>query len=156
MHSLFLLARALLHDLAASDETLQAVLLSLLPPDLLSAVSAAAATQATSPQPWLARLLLWFHHTFSVSTGRRRQQQQQGGVQQVSQQLLACAEARTGTDEQLAVLLVALLRAVGFLARTVWWVAGGVTTYALMCFAEKAAPQQAVRTLECPWAGLQS
>jgi len=40
--------------------------------------------------------------------------------QSVQQQLLGCVQRRRGDATQLAVLLVALLRAVGFLTRSVW------------------------------------
>lgn len=126
---------------------MQAVLLSLLPVELLDLASAAATSEDASASGWLPKLLRWFHSTFTqVNEQQLRQllqpQQQQHHQQpagssaaswqagalgllaqrsaSVQQQLLACARARCGCEQQLALLLTALLRGVGFVSRSVW------------------------------------
>lgn len=127
----------------------QALLSSLLPLELLETTSAAASSEDPLARNWLPKLLHWFHRTFALSSQpvqptAATTQQQQGQQQQrqgrqhssnarfledflglpgnvsVQEQLLACVEARRGSAVQLSVLLVALLRGVGFLTRSVW------------------------------------
>lgn len=138
-HCLCLLGNALLHDQAAADSELQGLLVSLLPLDLLETASAAATSEDPLARSWLPKLLHWFHNTFTATLQPLYQQQQQqaGGnssrrddaflqeflglsCASVQQQLLACVAARSGSSSQLSVLLVALLRGVGFLTRSVW------------------------------------
>lgn len=149
VHSLCLLGHALLHDQAAADSELQGLLISLLPFDFLETASAAASSEDPIAKTWLPKLLHWFHGTFTVRAQDLGQQQwqqwQQSGAAAgsssrsrssrrdafleeflglssvpVQQQLLGCVTARSGSSTQLSVLLVALLRAVGFLTRSVW------------------------------------
>lgn len=122
----------------------QALLASQLPFDLLETASAAAQSEDPLAKSWLPKLLHWFHRTFALTT----EPVQPGIVQTASgpsngtsssssrdwfvaeflgmsgapvhEQLLACVQARSGSSTQLSVLLVALLRAVGFLTRSVW------------------------------------
>jgi hypothetical protein len=143
-HGVCLLGHALLHDQAATDKELQALLVSLLPFELLETAAAAATSEDPIAKSWLPKLLHWFHGTFTVRPVGQQQQQQgwSGGTSSsssssvrtdafleaflglsgvsVQQQLLGCVAARGGSSTQLAVLLVALLRAVGFLTRSVW------------------------------------
>jgi hypothetical protein len=129
----------------------QALLLSLLPGELLDAASAAATSEDPNAAAWLPALLRWFHRTFAptaIPHIKQQQQQQQGagssssaaaaaagrgwqhevlqdlgmgpGCMSVQQQLLGCVADRRGSCEQLATLLVAVLRGVGFLTRSVW------------------------------------
>jgi hypothetical protein len=132
----------------------QALLVSLLPFDLLEIASAAASSEDPMARAWLPKLLHWFHNTFSLTAaptqpqhhhqqqhltgpsssngagGSSRRQARGWGVLEdlglgfaigsVQEQLLACVSARSGSSTQLATLLVALLRAVGFLTRSVW------------------------------------
>ena len=56
-HALCLLGRALLLDAAASDEALQAELLSLLPPQLAADAASAAAAEAPTADSWLPSLI---------------------------------------------------------------------------------------------------
>jgi hypothetical protein len=130
----------------------QALLVSLLPFDLLETASAAASSEDPLARTWLPKLLHWFHSTFNLTaqpTQPQQQQQQHAGPSSsrgagtssrrqargwdvledlglgfaggsVREQLLACVSARSGSSTQLATLLVALLRAVGLLTRSVW------------------------------------
>ncbi|KAF6256695.1 hypothetical protein COO60DRAFT_83366 [Scenedesmus sp. NREL 46B-D3] len=148
VHALCLLAHALLHDQAASSSELQALLLSMLPGELLDAASAAATSEDPSAAAWLPGLLRWFHRTFTPTAVPHLKQSQQvgnsrtaaaaaaagrgwqqevlqdlgmgAGFVSVQQQLLGCVADRRGSCEQLATLLVAALRGVGFLTRSVW------------------------------------
>ncbi|WIA31781.1 hypothetical protein OEZ86_002653 [Tetradesmus obliquus] len=147
VHALCLLAHALLHDQAASSNELQALLLSMLPAELLDAASAAATSEDPSAAAWLPGLLHWLHRSFTptavphikpdpqqagssrtaaAAAGRGWQHevlQDLGlgaGCASVQQQLLGCVADRRGSCEQLAALLVAALRGVGFLTRSVW------------------------------------
>lgn len=128
---------------------LQALLLSLLPADLIDATSAAATSEDPSAAAWLPSLLRWFHRTFTATAAPHIRAQQKPssaeaaacvtgsmgsgwqhelmqdlglglGFVPVQQQLLGCVVDRRGSCEQLAALLVALLRGVGFLTRSVW------------------------------------
>jgi hypothetical protein len=119
------------------------MLLSMLPAELLDVAAAAASSEDPTAQAWLPNLLVWFHRTFSLgrhvqphqqaaaaagaSSSRRHRQDWRDGMAglglsgaSVKQQLHACIEARSGSATQLATLLVALLRGVGFLTRSVW------------------------------------
>jgi hypothetical protein len=121
----------------------------MLPGGLLDAASAAATSEDPNAAAWLPALLRWFHRTFTATAVPHIQQQQQqqqlgsssstaaaagrgwqhevlqdlgmgAGAVSVEQQLLGCVGDRRGSCGQLATLLVATLRGVGFLTRSVW------------------------------------
>lgn len=126
----------------------QAMLCSMLPMDMLEAACAAASSEDPLARNWLPKLLHWFHQTFAFSTQAVTQQPAAGldgsssgsrpgctnatasnefladfmGISNVpvQLQLVSCVEARKGSSIQLSILLVALLRAVGFFVRSVW------------------------------------
>jgi hypothetical protein len=137
---------------AAAAAGMQALLLSMLPADLLDAASAAATSEDPNAAAWLPGLLRWFHRCFTPTAVPHIKQLQQGGSSSrpyskaaaaaggatswqhevlqdlnmgagfvpVQQQLLGCVADRRGSCEQLGTLLVATLRGVGFLTRSVW------------------------------------
>ncbi|KAF8070964.1 RAD4 [Scenedesmus sp. PABB004] len=136
VHTLCLLAHAQITDQASSSPELQALLLSIVPPELLDAAGAAASSEDPAPAAWLPDLLRWFHRAFATSehpvqaasAARRRGASWQEdlasdlglGFAPPGAQLAACVAARRGSAAQLAALLVALLRGAGFLTRSVW------------------------------------
>ncbi len=88
----------------------------------------ASTTGQAQDVSWLTPLLQWFHSTFAYEPPAELPTSnsvvdwpavQLGGVS-VTQQLEQCVDKRRGDADQLGALLVALLRALGLLTRTVW------------------------------------
>lgn len=135
---------------------LQALVISLVPANLLDAAAAAATSEDPSAANWLPDLMRWFHRTFTLTSsaylpsGMKEQQHQKAATTagsssaaaatagswhhelladlglhgscgvSVLHQLLCCASAKKGSSAQLVSLLVAALRGIGFLTRSVW------------------------------------
>ena len=126
-HLLCLLGRGLLYDAAADDATLQAVLLSLTPPDLASLLATPGGCAPSS----LTAALGWFRGCFTLAAASALQPPagdedeiaaavaRARGVEAVATQLLAAVERRCGSAEELVALFAALLRAHGARARSV-------------------------------------
>ncbi|KAL6778143.1 hypothetical protein ACKKBG_A17090 [Auxenochlorella protothecoides x Auxenochlorella symbiontica] len=132
-HALCLLGRALLYDAASSDAGLQAVILSLLPPELAgsSPIPGADPSQRADPAQ-MGELLAWFRGGFrplrrsAVQVTPADGEDALGatlraarGIPAVVEQLQRVAAQRTGSVEELVAVFVAALRALGIAARTV-------------------------------------